>query len=305
MDKKFATPILFIIFNRPDTTIKVFESIKKVKPPRLYVAADGPRSHKIGENELCEATRRVIDGIDWPCEVFTKFSPINLGMKDAESQAMNWFFENEEKGIVLEDDTLPDISFYTFCQEMLNYYENDTRVMHISGCNFQFGKVWGDGSYYYSRHPTCWGWASWKRAWKYYDVNLNKLEKFIQLGHQHDIMVGDKEKSSYLKILRKIKEKGITWDYQWSFAVFSQNGLAVTPNVNLVKNLGFGENSTTAFYTGSKLASLEVGEIKEIKHPSFMLENIRADRYFNHVTFNQVPLILRIWNKLKKEIKKH
>ena len=175
----FQTPILFLIFNRPDTTKRVFESIRSIKPAKLYIAADGDRKDKVGEDLLCKDTRSIIDLIDWECEIKTLFRPENLGCKIAVSSAIDWFFENEEQGIILEDDCLPNESFYIYCETLLNYYAFNERIMHISGNNFQDGMMRGNGSYYFSNYNHIWGWASWKRAWKAYNVDLSFLTETL------------------------------------------------------------------------------------------------------------------------------
>ena len=168
------SPILFLIFNRPETTKKVFSAIKEVQPPRLYIAADGPRSEQPDEADHCELARTIATKVDWDCEVKTLFRDQNLGIRIAVSQAIDWFFEQEPEGIILEDDCLPDQSFFWFCKELLEKYRNDTRIMHIGGTNFQFGKNRTNYSYYFSRYAHIWGWASWRRAWEYYDEKLKK-----------------------------------------------------------------------------------------------------------------------------------
>ena len=171
----FTTPILFMIFNRPDTTARVFERIRGIKPSRLFVSADGPRLQKPDEAEQCIQARAVIQKIDWECEVKTKFSDKNQGCKMGVNSAINWFFEHVDEGIILEDDCLPDISFFPFCQTLLELYRNDERIMHIGGSNFQDGKLRDDGSYFFSGINHIWGWATWKRAWKQYDVQIRSL----------------------------------------------------------------------------------------------------------------------------------
>lgn len=171
-------PVLFLIFNRPDTTRKVFAEIRRAKPARLYIAADGPRKERTTDIALCEQTRDIINEIDWPCQSYTLYRKENLGCKLAVSSAINWFFEREESGIILEDDCLPHPTFFKFCEIMLERYKDDTRVMHIGGSNFQEGMIRGDGDYYYSKWTPVWGWASWRRAWKNYDVNMVKWIEF-------------------------------------------------------------------------------------------------------------------------------
>ena len=221
----FNTPILFLIFNRPDTTKQVFESIRKARPNKLYLAADGPRASKLGEVDLCMQTRNIVSQIDWDCEIKTLFRDENLGCKIAVSSAIDWFFENEEQGIILEDDCLPHESFYGFCETLLNYYKNDGRVFHISGNNFQDGIIRGDGSFYFSKYNHIWGWATWKRAWKMYDVNLKfenekEIEVFIKRNFE-----AKKEQLFWTKLYKNFIKSAIdTWDYQWTYAIWKNNG---------------------------------------------------------------------------------
>ena len=165
MDNFFETPILFITFNRPDTTKRVFEAIKKIKPKKLFISADGPRENKVGEKQKCLTVRSIFDNIDWDCEVKTLFQEKNLGCKIAATTAVTWFFQSVEEGIIIEDDCLPNKSFFLFCQKMLATYRKHEAIMHISGTNFQFGNKRGEASYYFSRCIHMWGWATWRRAW--------------------------------------------------------------------------------------------------------------------------------------------
>jgi len=244
MEDKFVspdslvTPVLFLIFNRPDTTQQVFNSIKKAKPKQLFVAADGPREKKEGEKEKCEQARKVIEQVNWDCEVKTLFRDRNLGCKIGVSSAINWFFENVEEGIILEDDCLPSQSFFWFCQELLEHYRNDTRVMHISGNNFQFGRKIGNASYYFSIFGLIWGWATWKRAWRYYDVKMKTYSQFKDEGQIKNIFYNKKMQHYYKKIFDKVyKEKIDTWDYQWLYSRLLNQGISIHPNVNLVQNI--------------------------------------------------------------------
>ena len=158
--------VLFVVFNRPDTTKRVFEAIRLAKPKRLYITTDGPRPNMPDDVQLCKQTREIVSVVDWDCEVKTLFREENAGCKNGVSAAINWFFDHEEEGIILEDDCLPANSFFKFCDTLLEKYRYDTRVRHITGCNLQFGKKWGDASYYFSNLTNGWGWASWRRAWR-------------------------------------------------------------------------------------------------------------------------------------------
>src|SRR3989344_2981071 len=211
----FNTPVLFIIFNRPEVTNIVFQEIRKIKPKNLFIAADGPRKNAPEDYKKCEQTREIIKKIDWPCDVKTFFQKENLGCGYGVSTAINWFFDDIEEGIILEDDCVPDQSFFYFCQELLEYYRNNKRIMHISGDNFQYGKKRGWSSYYFSEYTHPWGWATWRRAWKFFDFDCVSLE-----------------------------QKKSSWDKQWYLSARKQNGLAILPNVNLISNIGAGDDAT-------------------------------------------------------------
>jgi len=177
MGQEFNTPILFLVFNRPNTTQRVFNVIRQVKPKQLFVAADGPRRDKGADEEKCEATREIVKQIDWDCEVKTLFREENLGCGKAVSSAITWFFENVEEGIILEDDCLPNLDFFGYCEELLDRYRDNREVMFIGGDNFQKGKKWGDASYYFSAYNHVWGWATWKRTWDIYDFKLDSINE--------------------------------------------------------------------------------------------------------------------------------
>lgn len=275
-----TAPVLFLLFNRPDTTLRVFDSIRKVKPAKLYVAADGPRENKPGEDEKCQETRSIIKQIDWECDVHTLFREKNSGCKRAISSSIDWFFENVEEGIVLEDDCLPDESFFWFCQELLARYRDDNRIMHIGGTNFQSGQERGDGSYYFSRYSHIWGWAGWRRAWKYYDVEIKSWHKFQEQNQINNVFADRETQKLWMKKLQAAYEgKKNTWDIQWDYAIWSQNGLCILPNVNLVSNIGFGQSAAHPSDENNRFANMKTYSINEIIHPLFVLPDEKADEW--------------------------
>jgi hypothetical protein len=281
------TPILFLIFNRPDTTKLVFESIRSVQPKYLYIAADGARESKEAEQQLCDETRAVVANIDWDCEVKTLFREQNLGCRNAVSSAIDWFFEQVEEGIILEDDCLPHPSFYNFCEENLALYRNDSQVMHISGDNFQKGKKRGEDSYYFSNYAHIWGWATWRRAWRYYDVNLKLYSELETHNLLQQLFSSKKEMSYWKKLFNDAYQKKVnTWDYQWTFAIWQNNGLSIIPNTNLVSNIGFGSGTHTTSADIMELSNIPTQSILPIKHPSNKIINRKADSYaFNQFLF--------------------
>lgn len=282
------TPVLFLIFNRPDVTKKVFEAIRQAKPPRLYVAADGPRKDKEGEAEVVQKVRKlVMDNIDWNCEVKTLFREKNLGCKYAVSGAIDWFFENEEMGIILEDDCLPSQSFFWFCEELLDRYKDDLRIWHIGGHKPPY-LTSDQYSYNFSRFTHIWGWASWANRWKHYDVTLFKFKKNKKLLSKYEFFSEEFENKSRIKILDKVLNGRIdTWDYQWNFTVRINNGLSIRPSVNLIGNVGFGEDAT---HTSTKNEEIESNVAKQISfplnHPDFVMVYKVDDKIFGKKNLN-------------------
>ena len=251
----FNTPILFLIFNRPSTTSRVFAQIKKVQPKFLFVAADGPRKDREGEIEKCsEVKNLVMNGIDWDCEVKILFREENLGCARAPSEAITWFFRNVEEGIILEDDCLPTQTFFLFCEIMLLKFRDEDAIMHVSGNNFQFSKI-GSECYYLSRLPHIWGWASWRRAWQKFDLELPGF-KVDEVVNYFDYPPIDNYWHDLFAMTRNEALKHV-WDYQWTFAVFQNEGLCILPQQNLVSNIGFGVDSSHTNDINSFLACLK------------------------------------------------
>lgn len=246
-------PVLFIVFNRPETTKRVFEAIRQNKPTRLFVAADGPRENKPGEKERCQEARKITENIDWPCEVKRLYRDKNLGCKFAVSSAIDWFFENVEEGIILEDDCLPNSSFFGFCEEMLRLYRNDNKAMCISGDNFLPGKMQNKNGFYFSKYIHIWGWATWRRAWKNYDVKIKDWQDIKSKGTINKYFDSITEKLYWQTLFDVVYRGKInTWDYQFVLHIWKNSGLSVAPGVNLVKNIGFN-NKGTHLNTNSKL----------------------------------------------------
>ena len=281
------TPILFLVFNRPNETKQVFETIRKAKPKQLFIAADGPRTDRADENEICKNVRGIATNIDWDCEVKTLFRDENLGCGKAVSLAITWFFKHVEEGIILEDDCLPNESFYNFCSTLLEKYRNNQQIMHISGNNFQNGIWRGEGSYYFSQFPHIWGWATWKRAWRPYDLELKNFPAFIK-NQRISQIVEDKNQAKFWENSFQLAfNKSIdTWDFAWFFTFFSNNGYAILPNQNLVSNIGFGIDATHTIHQNDKLENLPVFKLKNLIHPSAITLNKKADKHTFNSLFN-------------------
>ena len=295
----FDTPVLFIIFNRPETTSLVFEQIKKVQPKYLFVAADGPRSHMPGELEICNAAREVVlNGIDWDCEIKTLFRTENTGCKKAVSKAINWFFENVEQGIILEDDCLPDQKFFTFCKEMLWEYKGDMDIIAINGCNFNYHKN-DDEGYFFSRYMNVWGWATWKRAAEMIDYNMpswNNEHKlyFLWKKLRNNLLDFDLDWYSYWRNnFDEIVEKKLdTWDYQWQYYQFLTGKKTIVAARNLVVNIGFDESATHTTMLNHPAAELR---IEQIILPVKMLSHKRICKDYEET------MIRPIWHLYKRK----
>ena len=305
----FNTPILFLIFKRPDVTAQVLAAIRQAQPTKLYIAADGERPDKEGEAEKVAQTRElVLSGIDWPCEVKTLFRDANLGCRMAVSSAIDWFFEQEEAGIILEDDCLPDQSFFRFCEELLEYYRHDTRVMAISGDNFQQGQQRGQYSYYFSQLPHCWGWASWRRAWSMYHVAIEHFEEIMAepsyREFTHHALFNQFRYANFVKTYQKEID---TWDYLWGFTNHVNHGLAILPQKNLVQNIGFGAEATHTTGKASKYRTEAEALEFPLCHPPYICLHKAADTFYYETFLKLVPkkkqpLLRRMIHQLRRMV---
>jgi hypothetical protein len=276
----------------------VIASIRTYAPDQMYVACDGPNPQREGEQEKVNETRRVIDSeIDWPCDVHRRYSETNQGCKVGVSNAISWFFENVEEGIIIEDDCMPHPSFYPYCAQLLERYRHDTRVWSICGNNFQRGVSRGDGSYFFSRYSLIWGWATWRRCWREYDPDLRAWPAFKASAHLEMLFEDPVEREHWIHIWDWMTGNAPldTWDFQWLFTCISAGGLSAIPNCNLVENIGFGIDSTHC-QGESPDTGLGPG-IEELVHPSFVLRNSDADAYTFDTIYQGAKLRLeKQWN---------
>lgn len=285
----FDTPILFLIFNRPDLAQIVFNQIKKIQPKYLYVAADGPRANKVGENILCEKTRAIIKQVDWNCEVKTLFREQNLGCGIAVSNAITWFFNNVEQGIILEDDCLPQLTFFNFCESLLNYYKTDNNVMAISGFNAQLGISRTKHSYFFANIPLVWGWATWSHAWKKFEFDIDIIDE--------NVFNNDTKMAWKKEIIDTYNGKMDSWAFKWIYNFLKNNFICVYPNVSLVRNIGIGENSTHTDGERWWYKHIKYGEIFAIQHPPKITINYKADRLTTNVHHN---ILLTLEDRIKR-----
>ncbi len=286
--KNFKTPILLIIFNRPDKVKAIMDVLSKIQPSYLYIAADGPRENIKGEKEKCTQARRLTENTPWACERHTHYLDKNNGVDKAIEIAISWFFSEVEEGIILEDDCMPNEDFFQFTQTLLNKYRDDKKIMVICGTNFQDGTKHGEASYYFSKYHLNWGWASWRRAWSHFDSKLEKLDDFIDNKKIETTLKDEVQRRYWLGFFKKIRSGKFSFvDSKWQFSIWNAGGICIVPNANLVKNIGNGPDAThTKMSTDLTAPSEELGPLS---HPSNIKIDDNADDYFfykvHHKTF--------------------
>ena len=277
------TPVALFIFNRPDTTARVLSEIAKARPPELFVVADGPRDGRAQEAEQCAATRRVIARVDWPCRVRTNFSQHNMGCTQRMATGISWVFDHVEEAILLEDDCLPHPSFFRFCEELLERYRHHPRVMQIAGFNIPVDRRTRAFSYYFSRFATNWGWATWRRAWQHYDVEVKEWPALRDTAWLHEIVRHPSIVASWGRMLDLAHRRELgTWDHQWVFACWRQRGLSIQPSVSMITNIGFGDGATHTISTcHDPRADVSAKRIEfPLRHPAMFTESPKADRIY-------------------------
>lgn len=299
------TATVFLVFNRPDVTARVFERIREARPPILLIVCDGPRAEKSGEATKVQAVRDLIDrGVDWPCKVFRNYSDVNLGCRQRVASGLNWAFSIVEEAIILEDDCLPENSFFWYCDEMLERYRNDSQVMHISGYSFLDSKS-DRQSYWFSRHIWIWGWATWRRAWSLYDSDIDNWDT-----HQKEFNASfssNWEKAYWLPVLRaSIGKQASTWDHAWIFTCRALNGLGIFPASNLIRNLGFGHDATHTSAELNRLPMTTRALASPLCHPKNKRVNRLRDERVTRVYSNEslsvisnIKSCFRVWRNRK------
>jgi len=280
-------PVLFLIFNRPHYTVKAFAAIRKAKPAKLYIAADGPREDKENEKELCEQTRQlVLNYIDWECEVKTLFQRENLGCGLGVSTGITWFFEHEEQGIILEDDIVADLSFFKFCDELLQKYKYDKNVWTIGGNNHQVISDFKE-SYSFTKAFYCWGWATWKDRWKYFALNIKEVKEDILDWYTKNKQV----KNHFAEILWRMQSSNPklridSWAYPYNLTGISNKALHIFPQKNMIKNIG---NYGAHLNGPSPLLNTKTYRLNITSHPKSIRNNQKLH--------NELDLLLRPFPK--------
>lgn len=276
----FNKAVAVIIYNRPKHTEALYNCIRQIKPKKLFIIADGPKLNDEDDYQKCEQTRIIFDDIDWNIETVKKnYSKTNMGLKSRVETGLDWVFENIDEAIVLEDDCIPSLEFFEFCSFGLNKYRDDHQIMAITGDNFQNGRWRGDGSYYFSKYNHCWGWATWSRSWKKYDGDLTFWGEWRHTQRWLDLFERVDECRYWTEIFDQVSHGLInSWAYPWTAAVWFNGGITVTPNVNLVQNIGFGPEATnTKSKQNTQLVAFN--KLGAIVSPSEIKIDVDADDY--------------------------
>lgn len=305
------TPVLLLVFNRPDLTEKVFNRIAEAKPEKLFLVSDGPREGNADDEKSNAEVKKVLENVTWDCEVHRNYSDKNLGCGIRVASGISWVFEHVDRAIILEDDCLPDPTFFRFCDELLERYKDDRRIMNISGKNLQYEHVNARDSYFFSRYPVTWGWATWRRAWNYYDYHLTLWNQLKETDFPLQVTKYENT-AEYLRhhfnnAFRKDSPADIyssdyiyTWDYQWVFACWAQKGFSIVPDRNLVSNVGFGDEN-------HEFAAMPVSRMEfPLKHPNHKIVHSKADNLhfkkmsssLNNIGKKKASLTLRTRNRL-------
>ena len=301
VDSLLHTPVAFLIFNRPETTAQVFEAIRAARPPKLLIVADGPRQNRPGEAELCAEVRAIASDVDWPCEVLTNYSDVNMGCKARISSGLDWVFSQVEEAIILEDDCLPTESFFGFCEMMLDRYRDNERVMMIAGTNFLLDEAGRENSCYFSNMVSIWGWATWRTSWQ---------KRITDFGVINTTLIAARFNSrTYSKYIVKMLRGAIsgsidTWDVQWFYSVILNNAICVTPLMNQVKNIGYLGTHTSG--TSSPFFDMETKnfDLSRLKYPDSLTISSEFDSTAmnNIIKYNRIPrnLFELVLNKIAK-----
>ena len=302
-DVNVSTPVAFFVFNRPEETRKVFEQIARGKPDELLIVADGPRQSHPEDVEKCAAVREIVTDVDWSCNLRTNFAERNLGVKERFQTGLNWVFENVAEAIVLEDDCLPSLDFFPFCEWMLDEYRDDKRVMNITGTNFLTDWKSDRQDYHFSTHGAIWGWATWERAWEAYDPEMERWADPEIRERVADFISDDEQYYWRQKMYwRTFRGEIETWDFQWGFARHINSGLTIVPSRNLVTNIGFNEEATHTDNPELPYANLTAETL------SFPLERnafVSPDRKYDQGLYKMIaPRSIRVRAKLYKWLPK-
>jgi len=274
-------PVLFLVYNRLDTTMRVFERIAAARPETLLVVADGPRADRPDDLARCQAVRELVSHPTWDCDVRLNFAASNLGFNRRISSGLAWAFSLFAEVIILEDDCVPELSFFPFCTELLERFRFDERVMMIAGCNFQFGRARGDASYYVSHGVGTWGWASWRRAFQHFDPDMRAWSDERKGDILARVWPVDEVVEYWRTRFDETYRRDVdTWDYQWAFAMWRQGGLQVASNVNLIRYIGCLPDTAHTTDLRAPFCNLPTSPmIFPLRHPATLERDLTADLF--------------------------
>ena len=295
-------PVVFLVFNRPDCTARAFERIRGARPPRLYVVADGPRADRPADAALCAEVRSLVErGVDWPCEVIRDYAPSNLGLARRVSSGLDAVFAREPEAIILEDDCVPDPTFFRFCAELLERYRDEPRIGQIAGCTFQGEETGASPSYYFSRYPPCWGWATGRRAWRHYDHSMAAWQQSGGAGWLANWLPDEAERRYWKENFDAAAGGRIdSWAYRWTLALWQQGCLSVLPYRNLVSNIGFGIGATHTRET-NPVAALPAWPMSfPLTPPSSLARDMAADDRTSRLVFRQPSFLTRLGRRIAR-----
>lgn len=304
LKKSFETPVALFVFNRPECTRRVFDVIAGIRPARLLLTADGPRPGKPSEAEACRKVREIVGKVDWPCEVSTNFAESNIGCQERMISGMNWVFSLVEEAIILEDDCLPDPTFFLFCEELLERYRGDARVAAICGSNLVEKYMKTEASYFFSQLGGTWGWATWRSQWQQYDRYLTDWPRLKREGVLSELFDDSSAVAYWTRAFDDMHDNNgrNAWDYQWLYTNLKNNALRIVPRVNLITNIGFGPGATHTTGADSRFTPPAIAMEFPLKHPPSFIPLRSLDRHIE--TLCSATLLQRIAGNLRSVAKK-
>lgn len=300
------SPVAIIVYNRAEEALLVLKEIFKYQPKELFIIADGPKLNDSEDKKKCEEVKKIIDSFNWDCKVNVNYSSHNLGLKKRVITGLNWLFSKVERAIILEDDCVPSDDFFNFCDEMLEYYKDETDIGCITGVNFQDNITRGQYSYYFSKYNHCWGWAAWRRSWDLFSEDLSFWPEYRKSKAWKSKFSLYREKLFWTKHFDYCYSNDVnSWAANWALSLFFHESLTVTPQKNLISNVGHGENSTHTSDKNSKFSNMPTYELKNIAHPPGIRLNNDADDYTFNSHFKGYELklsnrIIRFLNRWKE-----
>lgn len=280
-------PIAFVIFNRPGPTKISFQQIRSARPTKLFLISDAARANRPQEAKLVQECRHIAEQVDWPCEVTKIYADQNMSCGRRISSGITEAMTHVERLIILEDDCVASPSFFPYCDALLDRYQDDERVMAITGNNFQMGAQRTSASYYFSKYPHCWGWATWRRAWQHFRLDIPDWPRFRDAGHLAAFCSGNREINYWTNIFDRVHAgSSDSWAYPWTLCCWMHHGLTALPSVNLVSNIGFGEDATHTKKT-IPMAGLPAGTLDTIVHPAAVARHFAADSFTDELIFSR------------------